>query len=66
LINWITSSGGFTEESLVIAEKYLKETPLMLDLFLEKYPDSFKEEDMLAITKAWTKLKEKNEELKSI
>jgi hypothetical protein len=38
----------------------------MLDLFLEKYPDSFKEEDMLAITKAWTKLKEKNEELKSI
>lgn len=66
LIQWVKSDKRFTATSLKLAERYLKETKDMMNLYLEKYPDGLTNEEFVPIGDQWATLKNLHEELESV
>ncbi len=66
LILWVESDRGFTTTSLKLAERYLKETKEMMDLYLEKYPDGLTNEEFGPIGGQWNSLDNLQKELEGM
>lgn len=66
LILWVETVRGFTKTSLRMTEKYLKETREMVDIFKEKYGESFKGGELRSLAKQWIELKNKTIELEQL